>query len=62
MTGCLTCSKSSWLNLVFQLVEFVKLVLILVEFCAKLVEFSSSESRRRVCSRRSLLSMVWFLK
>ena len=45
MTGCLICSKSSCLNLVFQLFEFVKLVLILLEFCAKLVEFNSGESR-----------------
>ena len=59
MTGCLICSKSSWLNLVFQLLEFVKLVLILLEFCAKLVKFSSSESRWRVYSRREVC-YPWF--
>ena len=59
MTGCLICSKSSCLNLVFQLFEFVKLVLILLEFCAKLAEFNSSESRWRVYSRREVC-YPWF--
>ena len=59
MTGCLICSKSSWLNSVFQLFELVKLVLILLEFCANLVEFSSGESRWRVYSRRDVC-YPWF--
>lgn len=37
--------KSSWLSVVVQLTELVKLVLRLVEFFAKLVEVSSGESR-----------------
>ena len=37
--------KSSWLSVIVQLTELVKLVLRLVEFFAKLVEVSSGESR-----------------
>lgn len=33
------------MNIVFEMIELVELVLILAEFCAKLIEFDSGESR-----------------
>ena len=37
----------------FKMIEMVELVLSLAEFFAKLFEFSSDESRWRVCIKRS---------
>lgn len=39
---------SSWLNLVFKLIELPELVLSLLEFCDKLIEFGCGDNRWRV--------------
>lgn len=55
-TGSWICSKSSWLSLVFKLIDLVELVLSLAEFRIKLFEFSLGESRWKACSKRSVCS------
>ena len=42
------------MNLAFNLIELLELVLSLLEFCDKLVEFGSSENRWRIGSGRRI--------
>ena len=44
------------------MIELIEMVLSLFEFCAKLVEFGSSESRWRVLVGEMFAIKDWFLK
>lgn len=47
---------SSWLSLMFKVIELVGLVLSFAEFCVNLFQFGSGKSRWRVGSKRSVSS------